>query len=184
MLQIIIIVLVLAADQLSKYLLVPVLETLPGRTLPVIENVFHLTYVKNHGASFGILQGMRIFFIITTVIVLLIVGYYMIRGRKSQPRFLRICLALLFGGALGNLFDRVAFSFVRDLFEFRFSFFPWVFNVADASLVIGSIMLGIYLLFIYKGKEKGGARLFAQTKKDTEKDFAHPPSDTEDGADG
>ncbi len=82
MLQIIIIVLVLAADQLSKYLLVPVLETLPGRTLPVIENVFHLTYVKNHGHLLGILQGMRIFFIITTVIVLLIVGYYMIRGRK------------------------------------------------------------------------------------------------------
>lgn len=154
MLQIIIIVLSLLADQLTKFLLVPVLEPLPGRTLPVIENFFHLTYVKNEGASFGILQGMQLFFIIVTVIVLVVVGVFMIRGRKTQPKFMRATLALLWAGALGNLIDRVLFGYVRDLFEFRFDFFPWVFNVADACLVIGAILLGIYLLFIYKEKER------------------------------
>jgi len=177
MLQIIIIVLVLAADQLSKFLLVPVLESLPGRTLPVIENVFHLTYVENYGASFGILQGMHMFFIVTTFIVLAAVGFYMIRGRKAQPRFLRICLALLFGGALGNLIDRLIFTYVRDLFEFRFSFFPWVFNVADACLVIGAIMLGIYMLFIYN--EKDDHKFFGQ-KSTKEESVAGTPEKADD----
>ena len=153
MLQIIIILLAVAADQLSKFLLVPVLDVLPNKTLPVIEGVFHLTYVQNEGASFGILQGKRLFFIIVTVIVLIAVGIYMIRGRNSHPRFLRFALALLWGGALGNLVDRVLFGYVRDLFDLRVINF-WVFNVADACLVIGAILLCVYMLFIHKDKPK------------------------------
>ena len=153
MLQIILILLALATDQLSKFLLVPVLDVLPDKSLPIIEGVFHLTYVKNEGASFGILQGMRLFFIIVSIIVLVIVSIIMIRGRKTHPRFLRLSLALLFGGALGNLVDRIIFGFVRDLFDLRIINF-WVFNVADSCLVIGAILLSVYMLFIHKEKPK------------------------------
>ncbi len=151
MLQIIIIVLALAADQLSKFLLVPVLSSLPGKTLPVIEGVFHLTYIQNKGASFGILQGKQLFFIIVTVIVLIAATVYIIRGRKTHSRFLKITLALLWAGAFGNLIDRVLFGYVRDLFDFRIINF-WVFNVADSCLVIGAVLLCVYLLFICKDK--------------------------------
>ncbi|MFA5675916.1 MAG: signal peptidase II [Christensenellales bacterium] len=151
MLQIIIIVLALAADQLSKFLLAPVLSSLPGNTLPVIEGVFHLTYVQNKGASFGMLQGKQPLFIIITVIVLVAATVYIIRGRKTHPLFLKNTLALLWAGAFGNLIDRVVFGYVRDLFDFRIINF-WVFNAADSCLVIGAIFLCVYFLFIYKDK--------------------------------
>jgi signal peptidase II len=160
MLQIIIIVLALVADQLTKYLLVPMI--LDG-SVSVIPGVFQLTYVQNEGASFGILQGARVVFIIITLIVIAGVAVFMIKTRKTQPMFLKISLSLIVSGAVGNLYDRIVFGFVRDMFNFQEVHFPWVFNVADACLVVGSIMLGIYILFIYK--EKDGKSLLARRGK-------------------
>lgn len=151
MLQIIIIVIALAADQLSKFLLVPILESSPGYTLPIIDGVFHLTYVQNQGASFGILQGKQLFFIIATVVVLTFATVYIICGRKTHPFILKLSLALLWAGASGNFIDRIIFGYVRDMFDFRLINF-WVFNVADSCLVVGAILLSVYFLFIYKDK--------------------------------
>ncbi len=151
MLQIIIIVLLVAADQLTKFLIFPGLETLPGQTMPLIQDVFHLSYVKNTGASFGMLQGMRWLFIVFTILVLIATVYIMIKYRNKHSRFVKVCIAVLFAGALGNLIDRIALGYVRDFLDFRlFDFWKWVFNIADASLVIGAILLGIYILFFYK----------------------------------
>jgi signal peptidase II len=163
MLQIIIIVLALVADQLTKYLLVPMI--LDG-SVSVIPGVFQLTYVQNEGASFGILQGARVVFIIITLIVIAGVAVFMIKTRKTQPMFLKISLSLIVSGAVGNLYDRIVFGFVRDMFNFQEVHFPWVFNVADACLVVGSIMLGIYILFIYK--EKDGKSLLARRGKNAD----------------
>jgi signal peptidase II len=155
MLQIIIIVLQVVADQLSKFLIFPGLETLPGQTMPLIKDVFHLTYIKNEGASFGMLQGMQWLFIVVTILVLIATVYIMIKYRNKHSRFVKVCIAVLFSGALGNLIDRIAFGYVRDFLDFRlFDFWKWVFNIADASLVIGAILLGIYILFIYKDNRK------------------------------
>jgi len=154
MLQIIIIVLALIADQLSKFLLVP-LFAYPYQTIEVIPGVFNLTYVQNEGASFGMFQGAQVFFIIVTVIVLIGATWLMIKYRKTHKRFLKVAIALAYAGALGNLIDRIMFGYVRDFFDFRmFDFWKWIFNVADACLVIGSIMLGIYILFMHKDKAK------------------------------
>lgn len=166
MLQIIIIVVVIAADQLTKFLITPALLEMPGHTLPIIQDIFHLTFVKNEGASFGILQGSQIFFIVVTSIVLVVGTVYMIKTRKVQSLFLKISLSLVFSGAVGNYIDRIAFGYVRDLFDFRLINF-WVFNVADACLVIGAILLGIYILFIYK--EKDGKGLFTRRGEPKEK---------------
>ena len=154
MLQIIIIVLAILADQLSKFLLVP-LFTAPGDTIEVIPGVFNLTYVQNQGASFGMLQGFQWFFIVVTFIVVGVATWLMIRYRKQHSRFLKVGVALAYAGALGNLIDRIIFGYVRDFFDFRvFDFWKWIFNVADMCLVVGSIMLAVYILFIHKDKDK------------------------------
>ena len=154
MLQIIIIILAILADQLSKFLLVPMF-TGPGDSIELIPGVFNLTYVQNQGASFGMLQGFQWFFIVITVIVIGAATWLMIRYRKKHTRFLKVAIALAYAGALGNLVDRILYGYVRDFFDFRmFDFWKWIFNVADACLVVGSIMLGIYILFIHKDKAK------------------------------
>ena len=81
MLQIIIIILAILADQLSKFLLVPMF-TGPGDSIELIPGVFNLTYVQNQGASFGMLQGFQWFFIVITVIVIGAATWLMIRYRK------------------------------------------------------------------------------------------------------
>jgi len=155
MLQIIIIAILVAADQLTKFMLWPALASYPNATMPVIPDVLHFSYVKNTGASFGMLPGMQVFFIVITIIVLAAAVYIMIRYRSKQTPFIKILIAVLFSGALGNLVDRIAFGYVRDFIDFRlFDFWKWVFNIADAALVVGAILLGIYILFFYKDKNK------------------------------
>jgi signal peptidase II len=161
MLQILIIVAAVAADQLSKFLLVPMLLQLPKPySMPVIPGVFSLTYVGNEGASFGMLQGNQAFFIIVTIIVLIVGAFLMVKTRNRQSLFLKISLSLVIGGAIGNFIDRVFIGYVRDMFDFSQVYFPWVFNVADMCLVIGAILLGVYVIFIYRPKankdDKGG----------------------------
>jgi len=153
MLQIIIIVLALAADQLSKCLLEP-LFTMPGESIEVIPGVFHLTYVQNKGASFGILQDRQAFFIVITFAVLIVATWVMIKYRRKHKRFLKVSIALAYAGAVGNLIDRIQFGYVRDFIDIRVfgDLWKWIFNVADMCLVVGSIMLGIYILFIHKDK--------------------------------
>lgn len=173
MLQIILIVLSVAADQLAKLLLVPMLETLPDKTMTIIPGVFSLTYTPNEGASFGMLQGARVFFIIVTIIVLAVGAVLMVKTRKRQSLFLKISLSLVIGGAVGNFIDRIAFGYVRDLFDFRQVYFPWIFNIADMCLVVGAIMLGVYVLFMYKPKEKeatGGEETAVEEQEDSKSD--------------
>ncbi len=171
--QLLIIAAAVAADQLSKHMIMPMLDKLPGKTMPVIEGVFSLTYIANEGASFGILQGARIFFLVATAITLIVLGIYMVKARKQQPAWLRVCLSLVTAGAVGNFIDRLFYQevvngvlkqgLVRDFLDFSGLGFPYIFNVADACLVVGSIMLGIYLLFIHK--EKDGKPLLARRGK-------------------
>jgi signal peptidase II len=175
MLQIIIIVLALLADQLTKFLLVPLFS---GQydSIEVIPGVFNLTYVQNEGASFGIFQGARVFFIIVTIIVLAAATWLMIKYRKKHRKFLKVAIALAYTGALGNLIDRILYGYVRDFFDFRmFDFWKWIFNVADMCLVIGSIMLAIFILFMYKDKarKKDGEPEQAE-EKEAEADEAEP----------
>lgn len=168
MLQIIIIILLVAADQLTKFLIWAPLPV--DGTVSVIPGVLNFSKVENAGASFGMLQGAQVFFIVMTVIVLIAAGYFMIRFRHKQSRFFRIVIAVVFAGALGNLIDRIAFGYVRDFIDFRlFDFWKWVFNIADASLVIGAILLCIYLLFFVKDKKPSEQIVSADDRIDENK---------------
>ena len=173
MLQIIIIVLALAADQLSKCLLVPLFNQ-PGESIVVIPGAFHLTYVQNKGASFGILQDRQAFFIVITFAVLIVATWVMIKYRRKHKRFLKVSIALAYAGAVGNLIDRIQFGYVRDFIDIRVfgDLWKWIFNVADMCLVVGSIMLGIYILFIHKDKPQD------QKNGETEPGDVNEPEDS------
>lgn len=137
----IIIISVIILDQLSKILTLKYLE--PVRDIPIIENIFHLTYVENRGAAFGLFQNQKLFFLITTIIVLGFIWFY---AKSNKLNKIMIWgLSLVAGGAIGNLIDRVRLGFVVDYFNVAIINFP-VFNIADCAVVIGAALISIYIL--------------------------------------
>lgn len=150
MLELIVVVVLLALDQVSKYLVQLYLSPV-GSSVPVIDGLFQLTNVHNTGAAWGMLEGFRWLFIPMTLIVAAALIYVIIRFRKKLTVFSRITLALLFAGAVGNFIDRVLLSYVRDFVDITPLFSFPVFNVADSALSIGCVLLVIDALFL---KEK------------------------------
>lgn len=136
----IIIISAIAADRVSKVICRQYLR--PLGSIPVIKGVFHLTYVENTGAAFGMLQGNTWFLILTSVLVSAVVAY-LIWKVKPENRYVKISLALILGGALGNLVDRVLLGYVVDFLDFRI----WpVFNIADSCVVVGAILSGYFVV--------------------------------------
>ena len=115
-------------------------------TVPVIEDVFHLTYVENKGAAFGILQEQRWFFVVVAVIFLAVILALFFKYR-NKPKTLNLGLSFMAAGAFGNTIDRVWQGYVVDFFDFRLIDFP-VFNVADIFVCIGAGLLAIFFVFI------------------------------------
>ena len=138
----------LAIDRITKYAAVYYLE--PIGSYPLIKDVFEFAYVMNTGASFGILQEGRLFFLIITPVILVIIAVYYARLPKKKPYgWVRAALILIFSGALGNFFDRARQGYVVDFFYARFIDFP-VFNMADSYIVVGTFLLAALLLFVIK----------------------------------
>ncbi|SMP46822.1 signal peptidase II [Anoxynatronum buryatiense] len=138
-----VIVVTVVLDQVSKWLVVAYLKDIG--TFPVIEGVFHLHYLENRGAAFGLLQNQRLFFIITTVLIVGGILWYLIFNPQVN-RLLTLSLSLVVGGAIGNFIDRMMFGYVVDFFDFQF----WpVFNIADSAIVIGQALL---IYYIFKGQ--------------------------------
>jgi len=132
--------LVVLLDQVTK--LAVRRRILPGQSIPVWPGVFHLSYVQNPGAAFGILKYQTGLFIAVTAVVATAIIIY---ARRLGPGagWLRLALALELGGALGNLIDRLRFGYVVDFLDFR----VWpVFNVADMAVVVGVGLLFLHLL--------------------------------------
>lgn len=151
MIWITIITLVIIADQLTKYI---IKINIPyGKMIPVINNFFYITHSENRGAAWGIFQNGRYFFIVLTVVLSIILSYMLY---KNNNIVLRISLSFILGGAAGNFIDRVYSGGVVDFLDFYFGNYNFpTFNVADSFIVIGSAILCYYLLFIYKGDERG-----------------------------
>jgi len=132
-------------DQIFKWLAQTHLTVLPGRTWPLIQDVFHLTYQENRGAAFGILSGRKEFLIILTGAVLLVLAVLLLAGKINRP-FLMWCAGLIIGGGVGNLIDRIFRQYVIDYLDFRLIHFA-IFNFADCCVVVGTILFMAYLLF-------------------------------------
>lgn len=122
---------VVILDQFSKFIVVENMAL--GESIPIIEEVFHLTYILNPGAAFGMFAHNRLFFIAIAVIVIGIIIWARREILASQWEVKAGC-GLFLGGAIGNLIDRARQGLVIDFFDFRI----WpVFNIADIAICIG-----------------------------------------------
>lgn len=146
----IIVVLIIAADQVTKFAIVKNINM--GETIEVIRDFFYITYIRNKGAAWSIFQNGRYYFIALTIIASVIIIYFLL---KSKNRIFSLSLSFILGGAIGNLIDRIAVGAVVDFLQFYFwSYMFPVFNVADIFITVGTIILAIYLIFIYKEPAK------------------------------
>ena len=144
-----IILLLVGIDQLSKILALKYLKNV--ESIPIIQNMFHLTYVENRGAAFGMFQNNQIIFVIVALIASIYGLYYL---HKNKVNILgKVSILLIISGALGNLIDRVRLGFVVDYFDFRI-IWEYVFNIADVFVVVGTILLCIYIIFYEEKSNK------------------------------
>ena len=136
---IIISIILLCIDQISKLLIVNLLTKTDSIT--IIKNFFYLTYINNDGAAFSILVGKKFFLILIAVLVIVMLIRY-IKKNNIQNKLELVSLALIIGGSLGNLMDRVVRGYVIDFLDFKiFNYnFP-IFNLADTFIVIGVFLL-------------------------------------------
>ena len=138
---------ILALDQLSKALVRAVMYV--GESVHIIEGVFHITYVQNRGAAFGMLFGQKVILVVIPIIAILAAVWYL-KEHKDEHWTLGISLSLIVSGGIGNLIDRVVFGYVTDMFDFRI----WpVFNVADIAVCVGAGLLILYTVFYYDKKK-------------------------------
>ncbi len=146
-----VIVLGIVLDQITKLLAVKHLKPIP--TFPLIEGVFHFTFLKNYGAAFGMLSENRWVFmsISTLAIIALTIFLYM----RKAPNFLyALAISAIISGGIGNMIDRIALGYVVDFIDVRLINFA-IFNVADCFVTVGSIGLIILLLLdIIKDSKK------------------------------
>ena len=140
--NILIIVLCIAADQLTKICAAANLKDIS--TLPIIENIFHFTYVENRGAAFGMLADHRWVFMILSVVGIAAIFVYL-TVTKPKSWWMRLALCFIVGGGGGNMIDRIARGYVIDFIDCRFINF-YVFNVADSFVCVGCAMFIIAVI--------------------------------------
>ena len=136
-------------DQAAKFFVAGLLPTM--KTIPVITDVFHLTYVENTGAGFGVFSGYTWILTLLTLVVIIGAVSYVVVKRPINRLFLTGFIFML-GGAVGNVIDRIRLGYVIDFFDFRLINFP-VFNIADCFITVGAIIFAVYVIFYSDKKE-------------------------------
>ena len=130
---------VIGLDQLTKWLTVVNLEEY--ESFPVWQDVFHFTYVKNTGMAFGMLKDHRWVFMVFSTIAIVALIVYLFRFRP-ESRWMQVSMAMIIGGGIGNMIDRVFLGYVVDFIDVTLINFA-VFNIADSFVCIGA---GIMIL--------------------------------------
>lgn len=130
-------IIALILDQITKYLIVINFDNI-GDTLPLWQNILHLTYVQNTGAAFSFFQGGASWLRWLSLLVSL--GLMIFAWREKLSKIEQLAYGFILAGALGNGIDRFLFGYVVDFLDFRLINFP-VFNIADMCINIGIIFL-------------------------------------------
>lgn len=145
---------VLILDRITKNLVIGELGTQVGAYRVLIGNVLWIRLVHNSGAAFGVLPNASIIFAISAIAVALGIVIYS-QKLAASPALVRLSLGMILGGAIGNLIDRFMYGYVVDFVDFQMwpGLWKYVFNVADASITIGVILLLIYMVFGSTNKE-------------------------------
>lgn len=140
---------VVALDQLTKYLAVIWLDG--AESVRFIPHVLHFTFVRNEGAAFGMLSNHRWVFMVFSTVAILALGVYLFRFCKENM-WIRVSLAMVIGGGIGNMIDRIALGSVIDFLELPFLWLPVlnmyfpIFNVADSFVTVGCVILIVCLI--------------------------------------
>ncbi|MDH5642182.1 MAG: signal peptidase II [Nitrospira sp.] len=141
---------VIVVDQLTKLYIMQTMRL--HESIPVIENYFSLTYIRNPGAAFGLLAGSSttfrmVFFGLTSVFALGLLGTILLR-MPERDWMGRLSVAAILGGAIGNLIDRMRYGEVIDFLDVYIGNYHWpAFNVADSAITVGVIFLIIHFAF-------------------------------------
>ena len=148
---------VIGIDQLTKWLFY-------GSSYSLIGDFLWIESSFNTGAAFSMLAGAQwLFFVITVVCCALMIYLLFTQAKPSQDgkttfalsKFSKVCLAMIIGGALGNLIDRIVLGGVRDFIYFKSINFA-IFNIADSFITVGAILLAISLIISLVGAKKAG----------------------------
>ncbi len=132
----------IAADRITKMLITN--DMTLGQSRQVLGSLVDFTYIHNNGSAFSMFQGKQTFLIALTVILMIGVIIYWIIYKKSISIPEHIALALILGGGIGNLIDRIMYGYVIDFIDIHF--IP-IFNVADIAITCGCILFAITVLF-------------------------------------
>jgi len=138
---------IVIADQISKSIIKCSMHLY--ESIPAIPGFFHLTYVVNKGMAFGIDLpiGIGIFSFLSIIISCFLV--FILWRERENILLVRIALALILGGAIGNLIDRILFSEVVDFLDFMIGDYHWyIFNIADSAVTVGIILMLWHSVFI------------------------------------
>lgn len=140
-------VILIALDQYTKYLAVIKLKNQPAYN--IINGVLEFNYLENRGAAFGMLQNQKIFFVFVATIFLCVIIYVLIKVPTDKKfNSLHFFLTLIAAGAIGNMIDRLRLDYVVDFIYFVLINFP-IFNVADIYVTVSTVLLIIQILFVY-----------------------------------
>ncbi len=144
--NILIIVLAVVLDRITKIIAAANLSS--ASSISVIKGLINFTYTQNTGAAFSIFSGHTMFLGVFSAVVSLGIIYFLImQKKKNKGKKLYIAsIAMIIGGAVGNMIDRFIYGYVVDFIEFAFVDFP-IFNVADIFITIGAILFCVCLIF-------------------------------------
>lgn len=139
----------ISMDQLSKIYIHTQFQLHESK--PVIENFFHITYVRNFGAAFGFLSQTPAFFRETFFMLIppaaCLIILYILKGTEDEDTHQILSLSAIFAGAVGNYIDRIQFRYVIDFLDFHYGVLSWpAFNIADMAIVGGVFFLMLRLL--------------------------------------
>ncbi|MBQ7817295.1 MAG: signal peptidase II [Oscillospiraceae bacterium] len=138
---------IVGVDQLTKYLTVANIPLYAD--VPFLPGFLGLTYVRNTGAAFSMLEGQSWLFIVVFIVMTILIFLEYFKRSLPFTKLERWCIAAIYGGGVGNVLDRFFRGFVVDMIKTEFIEFP-VFNIADCFITCGCILLLVHLLFFNK----------------------------------
>lgn len=142
----------LVIDQISKFYIDFTFQL--NESLSILSNFFRITYTRNEGAAWSMLEGKMTFFYIVSVIAIILLCYFY-KHTKKQEYLSRLGIVFMLSGTIGNFIDRLLFSYVRDFLDFNiFGYdFP-IFNIADMALCIGVFFIIVDVIKEHYGVKK------------------------------
>ncbi len=151
LIDVVVMLVLLGLDQLTKYLAIINLKNHPAVVL--WDGVLELNYLENRGSAFGMLQNQKFFILFIGVVFLAVILFFLFK-LPEEKKFctVHILLSAIVAGGVGKMIDRLRFDYVVDFISFVLIHFP-IFNVADCYIVVATIVLFLLFLFVFEEKD-------------------------------